>query len=119
MRAEQASDRLLRAYVLAVVAAGAAVLLVAVAHLRYAPHPLEWSLFALLALLTGSFTLAFASVNASITVSDAFVLTSALLFGPAPATVALAFDCFLLSWRRKHDARRLAFNVAAPPLALW
>jgi putative nucleotidyltransferase with HDIG domain len=120
MRAEgRAGNPLLRAYVAAVVAAGAVVLALALASLRHAPHPLEWSLFALLALVTGSFSVAFVSVAASITVSDTFVIASALLFGPAPATIALAADCVILSWRRKLGWTRLAFNAAGPPLSLW
>jgi putative nucleotidyltransferase with HDIG domain len=120
MRAERSNgDRLLRVYVGSVVAAGVAVLALALASLRYAPHPLEWLLFALLALVTGSFSVAFVSVAASITVSDTFVIASTLLFGPAPATIALAADCVILSWRRKVGWTRLAFNAAGPPLSLW
>src|SRR3954464_1679119 len=117
MRADKSmNDKLLRIYVGAVVTAGAVLLAVALASLRYAPHPLEWSLFALLALVTGSFSVAFVSVAASITVSDTFVIASALLFGPGPATIALAADCVILSWRRKLGWTRLAFNAAGPPL---
>src|SRR5690348_13870673 len=120
MRAERStSERLLPVYVGSVVAAGIAALALALTSLRYAPHPLEWSLFALLALVTGSFSVAFVSVAASITVSDTFVIASALLFGPAPATIALAADCVILSWRRKLGWNRLAFNAAGPPLSLW
>src|SRR4051794_30886293 len=120
MRADGSmNEKLLRTYVATVVAAGIVVLAVALASLRHAPHPLEWSLFALLALASGSFSVAFVSVAASITVSDTFVITSALLFGPAPATIALAADCIILSWRRKLGWTRLAFNAAGPPLSLW
>ncbi|HEY7171641.1 MAG TPA: HD domain-containing phosphohydrolase [Vicinamibacterales bacterium] len=113
------SEKVLRVYVATVVAAGVAVLAIALASLRHAPHPLEWALFALLALVTGSFSVAFVSVAASITVSDTFVIASALLFGPAPATLALALDCIILSRRRKLGWTRLAFNAAGPPLSLW
>ncbi len=51
--------------------------------------------------------------------SDTFVITSALLFGPAPATVALAVLGVAMSWRRGHGWTRLAFNAAAPALSLW
>ena len=83
---------------------------------RATPHPLEWLLFAALAIATGRFTLNFASVNASISVADTFFITPALLFGPAPATLAIAADSLMLSWRRGHAWRRLAFNTAAPAL---
>jgi hypothetical protein len=50
------------------------------------PHPYEWLLFAALAMLTGSFSLKIASISASVTVCDTFFVTTALLFGPAPAS---------------------------------
>src|SRR4051812_32884070 len=110
----------LRSYVGAVVAASLKKMILSVVGLRHAPHPLEWFLFAALALLiSGSFTVAFASIEASITVSDTFFITSALLFGPAPATVALALDSFIFSWRRKQDWTRRAFNTSGPALSMW
>ena len=36
---------------------------------------------------------------------------STLLFGPAPATVALAIDTFVLSWRKGYAWQRVAFNT--------
>ncbi len=58
-------------------------------------------LFAFLALVTGSFTIKIASIEATMSASDTFFITSALLFGPAPATVALALDSIVMSWRRR------------------
>ncbi len=87
--------------------------------LPWVPHPLAWFLFAALAVLTGSFTLRIASVEASVSVSDTFFISSALLFGPGPAAVALAVDSFLLSWRKGHPRTRIAFNAAAPSASLW
>ena len=66
------------------------VVVQSLAVLPWMPHPLAWFLFAALAILTGSFTIRIASVEASISVADTFFITSALLFGPGPATVALA-----------------------------
>ena len=40
------------------------------------------------------------SVEASISVADTFFITSALLFGPGPATVVIAVDSLVLSWRK-------------------
>src|SRR5207245_1123645 len=59
------------------------------------------------------------SIEATMSASDTFVITSALLFGPAPATVALAVDSIVMSWRRGHGWTRLSFNAAAPALSLW
>jgi putative nucleotidyltransferase with HDIG domain len=109
----------LRCYVAAIVLAGGAVVVHAVPGLVRAPHLLEWALFALLAVLSGSFMLHIASINASIGVNDTFFIATALLFGPGPAAVILATDTLIFSWRKGHSRERLAFNTAAPALSLW
>jgi putative nucleotidyltransferase with HDIG domain len=109
----------LRMYVGAVVLVGGAAVAWSLIGLRYAPHPLAWSLFALLAVVIGSFTINVDSVGASISVADTFFITSALLFGPGPATVAIAVDSLILSWRKGHPWSRIAFNTVAPALSMW
>src|SRR5262249_34918459 len=102
-----------------VVACGGLVLVHALAGLRHTPHPLSWLLFALLAIATGLFSISITSAKATISVSDTFFITSALLFGPSPVTIALALDSFIVSWRKKHPWRRIAFNTSAPALSMW
>jgi putative nucleotidyltransferase with HDIG domain len=109
----------LRRYVRLVAAAGALVIVESVISLTTTPPSYEWLLFAALAMLTGSFSLKIASVAASVTVSDTFFITTALLFGPAPATLAVALDTFVISYRRKHSPDRVAFNAATPALGMW
>jgi putative nucleotidyltransferase with HDIG domain len=109
----------LSAYVRLVVFAGGAILLHSIVALAGTPHPWEWLLFAVLAVLTGSFTIDVASVKASISVADTFFIASALLFGPEAATVTLAVDTFVLSWRKRRGRMREAFNVVAPAASLW
>src|SRR5262249_39401329 len=41
-----------------------------------------------------------------------------MLFGPAPAMVALALDSAALAWRRGYTMRRSLFNAALPALSL-
>ena len=110
---------MLSLYVRFVIAAGAAAVVHSLIGLVTAPHPLEWFLFATLVILTGSFTLNVSAINASISVADTFLIAATLLFGPAPATVALAIDTFLLSWRKGYSWGRVAFNAVAPALSLW
>src|SRR5688500_12944998 len=110
---------MLSLYVRFVVVAGAAAVVHALVGLFSAPHPLEWFLFATLVILTGSFTLNISAINASISVADTFLIAATLLFGPAPATVALAIDTFVLSWRKGYAWQRVAFNTVAPALSLW
>lgn len=83
------------------------------------PELLGWLGFAVLAIVTGSFKLNFAAVEASISVADTFFISAALLFGPGPAAVVIAADSFIVCWRRKDSLSRLAFNTCAPTLSLW
>ena len=47
-------------------------------------------------------------------------MTSALLFGPAPATVTIALDSMLMTHAFKtFSLRRFLFNSGAPALAFW
>src|SRR5665213_2846299 len=106
-------------YVRFVIAAGSAV---AVDSLVRAAHPgrgYEWMLFAVLGILAGSLTINVASVEASISVADTFFIAAAMLFGPAPATAAIAIDSLVLSLRKRMSPVRVGFNVAAPALSLW
>ena len=110
---------MLSLYVRFVIVAGAAAVVHSSVGLLSAPHPFEWFLFATLVILTGSFTLNISAINASISVADTFLIAATLLFGPAPATVALAIDTFVLSWRKGYPWQRVAFNAVAPALSLW
>jgi putative nucleotidyltransferase with HDIG domain len=105
-------------YTRSVSVAGAAMLLYSLLGLASTPEPFQWLLFSALVLLADRFTLSIASVGASISVSDTFFIAAALLFGPGPAMVTLAFDGFLLSMRKRHDWNRVSFNTFAPALSL-
>src|SRR5512141_2426589 len=96
----------LRAYIATVTIVGLAAIAASVAGLPQTPRPLEYVLVAGCALLTGKFRIKIASVHATISVSDTFFITAALLFGPGPATVALAVDSAVISWRLHHSADR-------------
>ena len=111
-----------RIFVACVVAAGAS----AVAHAAYevcvTGVPKEWLILAGLTLLSGSITVKVPSVPATISVSETFVFTSVLLFGPAPGILTVALDGLVISlWLRKkqREVFRAAFNVAAPAASIW
>jgi putative nucleotidyltransferase with HDIG domain len=113
------SAQALRVYLRAVVLAGAVVLVDAAFHAVRTPHPLGWLALAGLAMLTGSFRLNFASVSADIAIDDTFFITTALLFGPGPATLSIAAGVFFFSVRRRKPARQIAFNTAALAVSMW
>jgi putative nucleotidyltransferase with HDIG domain len=81
---------------------------------------LQWLMLAALTLLTGTFTVRIPGVPARLSVSDTFVFTSVLLFGPAAGTVTALLDTLIISLRIGDVSRqpfRLVFNISAVALA--
>jgi putative nucleotidyltransferase with HDIG domain len=88
--------------------------------LTHTPHPAEWCALALLALVASRFPLRVPGSNAWLSISDTFFMTSALLFGPGPATIAVVIDSIALSHKfRTNRLRRFAFNSTAPAVSFW
>jgi putative nucleotidyltransferase with HDIG domain len=111
-----------RVYVFAVASIGAATILHSIVELYADPVSWKWLIFALLTLLSGSATVKLPSVPATISISETFVITSALLFGTAAGTLTVALDALVISFwlaRKGHPAYRIAFNIFALPAALW
>jgi putative nucleotidyltransferase with HDIG domain len=109
----------IRLYVGVIAPIGAAVIVHSALQLTWVPHPVQWSLFAVLAIGAGRLLLKFPGIDAHLTMSDTFYMTSAALFGPAPATVAISADSLLTAWQRGWRPRQVLFNSAGPALALW
>jgi putative nucleotidyltransferase with HDIG domain len=108
-----------RLYVGGVCAVGLIVIAHAAWQLPDAAYPVGWSMFALLALVAGRYALKFPGVDAHISMSDTFFITSVVLFGPAPATVVMAADSIFIAWRRGWRTRQVLFNGASPAISLW
>jgi putative nucleotidyltransferase with HDIG domain len=111
-----------RVYIGAVIALGMAVTAQSAYVVHSAQVPPHWLILAALTLLTGTFTIKVSSVGATISVSEAFVFTAVLLFGPAVATVIVALDCCVMSLWLRSDARstlRTLFNLSSAALAIW
>jgi putative nucleotidyltransferase with HDIG domain len=113
-------------YVGVITTLGAAVVGWSLFALWSTPYAREWFALAVLAMVTGRFPLRIPGTNAWFSVSDTFFITSALLFGPAPATVTMAIDSLVMSYVANLKAtnqdtrrRRLLFNGSAPALAFW
>jgi putative nucleotidyltransferase with HDIG domain len=106
-------------YIRAVVTVGLLALAQSLASTLQTRPPAGWLVFTALAIVTGSFKVNFASISASLFVSDTFFITIAVLYGAAPATLTIALDSLIICIRRKEPWRRLAFNVAAPALSFW
>lgn len=111
-----------RWYVRCVIAGGFAVIFASAVELYYVPPPSGWLVLAALTLLTGSFTVKIPKLSARISVSDAFVFTGVLLFGPPVATVIVASDCLIASmWLRPENRSpyRSLFNLSSVALSIW
>ncbi len=102
----------------AVIVFGFGAIALAVYTMVVTPPPLNTLVFAGLGLIAGACAVKIPGVNALVSASDTFFIASAMLFGPAPAMVALALDSAALTWRRGYGIKRLLFNAAQPALSL-
>src|SRR5437762_9372103 len=87
-------------------------------------HPIEsqWLIIAALTLVSGSATVRLPSSYASISISETFVFTAVLLYGPAAGTVLVALDGLVISFwiaKRHKEAHRALFNMSAPAASVW
>src|ERR1041385_7522218 len=82
----------------------------------------SWILLAILTLISGSASVELPRANVSISISEAFVFTAVLLYGPAAGTLTVALDGLVISFwvaRRRPELHRALFNIAAPALSAW
>ena len=106
-------------FIALVTCAGAIVIAHSVWTLPAVPHPLGWIAFGVLGIIAAWFPLKVPGVPAYMSISDTFFMTSALLFGPAPATVTIAIDSLIISVRRRNATHQLLFNSTCSAIALW
>ena len=101
-----------RAYVSAVIVLGFAVVSHSVYELTVHPG-YQWFLLIALTLVSGSATVKLPSVTASISISETFVFTAVLLYGPAAGTLTVALDgwSFLTGWPSHVAGPRLVQHV--------
>ena len=102
----------------AVIVSGFLAIAYAMYSMVVTPPSASTLVFAALGLVAGVCAVKIPGVNALVSASDTFFIASAMLFGPAPAMVALALDSTVLAWRRGYEFRRMLFNAAQPALSL-
>src|SRR6267378_6879878 len=86
------------------------------------PIGYEWFIIAALTLISGSATVRLPSSYASISISETFVFTAVLLYGPAAGTVIVALDGLVISFwlsKRHREFHRALFNMSAPAVSAW
>jgi putative nucleotidyltransferase with HDIG domain len=109
-----------KAYLGGVIALGSVVVAWSAFDVYSSAVPRDWLFLAGLTALTGSFTIRVPRVRARISVSDAFVFASVMLFGPATATVIVALDSIVAAaWGRNNGPLRTFFNLTATSLSIW
>jgi putative nucleotidyltransferase with HDIG domain len=108
-------------YVGIVVGTGVLVVGQSLWEVIFYPPGLEWLVLAGLTLFTGSFTIKVPSVAARLSVSETFIFTSVLLFGPAAGTTTVVLDSLVISFwmnRGKWPLSKVLFNATAPAIAI-
>jgi diguanylate cyclase (GGDEF)-like protein/putative nucleotidyltransferase with HDIG domain len=114
--------RLGRSYVSAVIVAGSLVIGHSLYQLYREPIGYQWFLLAALTLISGSATVKLPSSFASISISETFVFTAVLLYGPAAGTLIVTLDGLVISFwlaKRHREGHRALFNMSAPAISAW
>lgn len=110
-----------RSYVISVAVIGGVVLLAAVAQLIQDGIDPRWFILLGLTVFTSSITVKVPSVAATLSVSEAFVFSSVILYGWPAGTVLASLDGLVISYwlqrRRPQPAYRIFFNATSPALA--
>jgi diguanylate cyclase (GGDEF)-like protein/putative nucleotidyltransferase with HDIG domain len=86
------------------------------------PIGYQWFILAALTLISGSATVKLPSSYASISISETFVFTAVLLYGPAAGTLIVALDALVISFwiaKRHDEPYRALFNMSAPAISAW
>ena len=109
-------------FVGAVIATGAVILALSVVRLWTDRSSPEWLFLAGLVILSGAFTIRVPAIPARISVSEAFVFTTVLLYGPSAATIVVILDALSISFwlqRNRRSLVRIPFSLSASALAIW
>jgi putative nucleotidyltransferase with HDIG domain len=98
---------------------GCAVVVNSLRMLLFSQMPSEWMVFAILTIASGLLTVKVPSLDARVSVSEAFAFASVLLFGPHVGVVTLALDGIRVSFHWKMKAEQMAFNFANLGLSMF
>lgn len=122
MVSETGFSRLGKTYLWCVIVAGFAVVGGSIHQLYVEPIGHEWFILVALTLISGSATVKLPSTHASISISETFVFTAVLLYGPAAGTLIVTLDGLVGSFwlsKRHQEFHRALFNMSAPAVSAW
>ena len=114
--------RLGKSYLWLVIVVGLAITGWSIYSLYVEPVDQQWFILAALTLISGSATVTLPFSYASISISETFVFTAVLLYGPEAGTVIVALDALVLSFwisKRHDEPHRALFNMSAPAISAW
>ena len=83
---------------------------------------IEWLVVAGLTLISGTATIRLPNVQAEISISETFLFSAVLIFGPSAGVITVLLDAAIINLKmasRGLGVERGLFNLAAPSLALW
>jgi putative nucleotidyltransferase with HDIG domain len=109
-------------FVPAIAVAGAALCAYSGWHLLSEPVPMEWFVLLGLTIGAGLVTLRVPAMPISFSISDTFIIVSALLISPSAGALTAALDGFVLSFRMARRLRtipRVFFNIACLSISTW
>lgn len=83
----------------------------------------QWLALVALTVVSGLLPVTLPTVNASISISETFVIAGTLLFGRSGGTALVLLDALFISiylfWSRGLRWEQIVFNLTAPPLSIW
>jgi putative nucleotidyltransferase with HDIG domain len=87
------------------------------------PGP-EWLVLAALTIVSGAATVRLPNVKAAISISETFVFSAVLIFGPGAGVLTVLLDAAIIHVKMASKGKaprfdRTLFNLAAPSLAVW
>jgi putative nucleotidyltransferase with HDIG domain len=111
-----------RAYIATITLAGATTVALSLSDFLSGAIPREWLILALLTVVSGSAPIRLHSIPVALSISETFVFTSSILFGPSAGTLTVALDAAVISFwsfRKGQTLYKVVFNVCALPLTIW
>jgi putative nucleotidyltransferase with HDIG domain len=111
-----------RLFVWSVILAGALAVTHAGLEVVRAFPGIEWLVVAGLTLISGTATIRLPNVQAEISISETFLFSAVLIFGPSAGVITVLLDAAIINLKmasRGLGLERGLFNLAAPSLALW
>jgi putative nucleotidyltransferase with HDIG domain len=112
-----------RVYVWVVILAGCAAVGQSVFELLQSPPSKQWLIIALLTLVSGSATVKLPAIAAHISVSETFLFSAVIIFGPSAGVATVILDALIITLlktrKRQRSSEQVLFNLSAPALSMW